>query len=247
MTMGPWGIHYERTQTWWDMSKAWIAYLTRCQSLLQQGLFVADVCFLKPEASPQVFRPPSSATHGYPPERLGYNFDGCNAEVLLTRMSVKDGRLLLPDGMSYRVLVLPEFRTMTPQLLRKIKELVSDGATVIGPRLLSSPSLDGYPECDGEVKQLADELWGDCDGERTTEHSYGKGRIIWERSIPSDRSPRFTAILASSQGCLRRWGCRRISGQKVRSGMSIARWEIRISISWPTARKAGRLRTVRSV
>ena len=186
MTMGPWGIHYERTQTWWDMSKAWIAYLTRCQFLLQQGLFVADVCFLKPEASPQVFRPPTSATRGYPPERLGYNFDGCNAEVLITRMSVKNGRIMLPDGMSYRVLVLPEMHTMTPALLRKLKELVSGGATVIGPRPQSSPSLSGYPECDAEVIRLADELWGDCDGESTTERSYGKGRIIWHRSIPAD-------------------------------------------------------------
>ena len=57
MTMGPYGIHYERTQTWWEQCRAWLAYLSRCQALLQQGLFVADVCYLTPEASPQVFRP----------------------------------------------------------------------------------------------------------------------------------------------------------------------------------------------
>ena len=188
MTMGPWGIHYERTQTWWDMSKAWIDYLTRCQSVLQQGLFVADVCFLKPEASPQVFRPSASATRGYPPERLGYNFDGCNAEVLLTRMSVKDGRLVLTDGMSYSILVLPEFETMTPAMLRKIKELVSAGATVIGPRPLKSPSLSGYPECDTEIDRLAGELWGNCNGETVQEHAYGKGRMLWRQTPPEDIS-----------------------------------------------------------
>ena len=53
MTMGPWGLHYERTQTWWEMSKAWHEYLARCQYLLRQGLFVADVCYLGAEASPQ--------------------------------------------------------------------------------------------------------------------------------------------------------------------------------------------------
>ncbi len=182
MTMGPYGIHYERTQTWWEMSRAWIEYLARCQFMLQQGLFVADVCFLKPEASPQVFRPPASATRGNPPERLGYNFDGCTPEVLLTRMSVRDGRLLLPDGMSYRVLVLPELRTMTPALLRKIKQLAAAGATVVGPRPLSSPSLSGFPKCDDEVDELAGELWADCDGRTVREHAYGKGRVVWSHA-----------------------------------------------------------------
>ncbi len=194
MTMGPYGIHYERTQTWWEMSKAWIDYLSRCQFLLQQGLSVADVGFLKPEASPQVFRPPASATRGNPPERLGYNFDGLTPEALLSRISVKDGRLMLPDGMSYRVLVLPEMPAMTPALLRKIKELVTAGATVIGPRPLKSPSLSGYPQCDDEVKKLADELWGETrvpaaggpapappeGGTQIAERRVGKGRVVWQ-------------------------------------------------------------------
>ena len=50
MSMGPWGLHYERTQTWWEQSTAWHEYLARCQFLLQQGLFVADVCYLAPES-----------------------------------------------------------------------------------------------------------------------------------------------------------------------------------------------------
>ena len=145
MTMGPYGVHWERTQTWWDMVGAYHEYLARCQFMLRQGLPVADVCFLAPEGSPQVFRPPASATRGNPPERLGYNFDGCAPETLVARMSVKDGRLVLPDGMSYRVLVLPELPTMTPALLRKVRELVKAGATVIGPPPVKSPSLSGYP------------------------------------------------------------------------------------------------------
>ncbi|MCX7046819.1 MAG: glycosyl hydrolase [Candidatus Sumerlaeota bacterium] len=199
MTMGPYGIHYERTQTWWEMSRAWIQYLTRCQFLLQQGLFVADICFLAPEASPQVFRAPESATRGNPPDRLGYNFDACTAEALLTRMSVKDGRLVLPDGMSYRLLVLPKLQTMTPPMLRKIKELAAAGATIAGPPPLKSPSLSNYPKCDEEVNQLAAELWGEprpnpaspaspastssTSSTEITERPYGKGRIISGRAF----------------------------------------------------------------
>ena len=119
MSMGPWGLHYERTETWWEQSRAWHEYLARCQFLLQQGQFVADVCYLEPEASPYRFHAPP--TPGNPPHRPAYNFDGCTPEVLLSRMKVKGGRLVLPSGMSYRVLVLPDVETMTPKLLRKVE------------------------------------------------------------------------------------------------------------------------------
>ena len=133
MSMGPWGLHYERTQTWWEQSKAWHEYLARCQYLLQKGLFVADVCYLQPEGAPRRFAPPPTALKE-PHVRAGYNFDGCTPEVVLKRMTVKNGRLVLPDGMSYRVLVLPSVTTMTPALLHKIEELVEAGATVVAPR-----------------------------------------------------------------------------------------------------------------
>ncbi len=160
MSMGPWGLHYERTQTWWEQSAAWHQYLARCQYLLRQGLFVADICFLQPEGSPRRFTPTMTWRTGNTPERPRYNFDGCTPEVVLNRMKVKDGRLVLPDGMSYRLLVLPQIDSMTPPLLRKIGELVKAGATVIGPPPRQSPSLANYPQCDQEVQKLAKELWG---------------------------------------------------------------------------------------
>jgi hypothetical protein len=176
MSMGPWGLHYERTQTWWEQSKAWHEYLARCQFVLQQGLFVADLCFLAPETSPQCFKSPVKSGH----DRPGYNFDGCPPEVVLTRMKVKEGRLVLPDGMSYRMLVLPQVPTMTPTLLRKIRDLVRDGATVVGAPPLKSPSLNDYPACDEQVKTLAGELWGSGEPPlEVTERSVGQGRVVW--------------------------------------------------------------------
>lgn len=174
MSMGPCGLHYVRTQTWWEQSKAWHQYLARCQYLLQSGLFVADIVGIQAEGAFGVSPLPNI--------KDGYRFDICPAEVVLTRMAVKDGRILLPDGMSYRVLVLPDVKTMTPPLLRKLKELVAAGATVIGPRPETSPSLVDYPQCDNEVKLLAAELWGDCDGKTMQEHAFGKGRVIWGRT-----------------------------------------------------------------
>jgi hypothetical protein len=168
MTMGPWGVHYERTQTWWDWTKPWHDYLARCQYLLRQGHYVADICYLQAESPPQGF-------HDHP--RNGYGWDECSTDVVINRMSVRDGRLLLPDGMSYRLLVLPESSAMTPALLRRIKALVEAGATVVGTRPIRSPSLSGYPACDQEVKSLADSLWGDCDGQSVPEHRVGQGRV----------------------------------------------------------------------
>ena len=170
MGMGPFGIHYDRTQTWWEWTAGWHAYLARCQLLLQQGQFVADLCYLQPEVPPQ-------RVGNHP--RAGYDWDECTADAVLTRMSVKEGRLVLPDGMSYRMLVLSDSRTMTPHLLRKIRKLVKAGATVLGPKPLTSPSLSDYPACDEEVKRLAGELWGECDGDRIKEHRFGNGRVAW--------------------------------------------------------------------
>jgi hypothetical protein len=181
MTMGPYGVHWERTQTWWDMAPAFHTYLARSHFLLRQGLPVADVCYLVAEGSPHVFRAPASALRGDPPDRLGYNFDGCAPETLREAAAVKNGRIVFPDGMNYRVLVLPERETMTPALLRKVRDLVAAGATVVGPRLRKSPSLSGFPACDAEVRSMADAMWGDCDGERVTEHAYGQGRVVWVR------------------------------------------------------------------
>jgi len=190
MSMGPWGLHYERTQTWWEQSAAWHAYLARCQFLLQRGLFVADVCYLGPEGSPQTlggqkaFLSGTPGREGLPRERTGYNFDTCPPEVVLTRMTVKDGRLTLPDGMSYRLLVLPMGETMTPQLLGKVKELVEAGATVAGAPPAKSPSLSDYPRCDEKVRQLAQGLWGsESPPAQLTERRYGKGRIFWSSAF----------------------------------------------------------------
>jgi len=161
MTIGSNGIHFERTQTWWEQSRAWLLYLARCQYLLQKGKFVADTLHFYGEQVPNSF-----GKFGWrhsdldPPLPEGYDFDACGAEVLLQRVSVSNGRLVLPDGMSYAVLTLPNSKTMTLPLLKRIKELVAAGATVIGPKPERAPGLTDYPNCDREVQKLADEFWG---------------------------------------------------------------------------------------
>jgi len=181
MTMGPYGVHWDRNQTWWPMAGAYHQYISRCSYLLQQGNTVADVLYLTPEGSPHVFRPPFSAIGDdvVLPDRKGYNFDGC-APGQLYKASVKDGRVVFFGGASYRLLVLPNVQTMTPTLLNKIAQLVRDGATVVGPAPAKSPGLSGYPACDEKVNTLAKQVWGNTiQPNEPTVRAYGKGKVIW--------------------------------------------------------------------
>ncbi|MDP9081097.1 MAG: glycosyl hydrolase [Bacteroidota bacterium] len=181
MTMGPYGVHWDRNQTWWPMVGAYHQYVSRCSYLLQQGNTVADVLYLTPEGSPHVFRPPFSAIDGdvVIPDRKGYNFDGC-APGQLYKASVKNGRIVFPGGASYRIMVLPAVKTMTPGLLQKIGQLVKDGAIVVGAPPVKSPGLSGYPMCDNKVIALAKTIWGaNLQTGKQTIQAYGKGKVIW--------------------------------------------------------------------
>jgi hypothetical protein len=182
MTMGPYGVHWHRNQTWWPMVAEYHRYVSRCSFLLRQGIAVADILYLTPEGAPHVFRPPSSALTGADPipDRKGYNFDGCAPETLLANAEVRDGRISFPGGSSYGLLVLPAFDTMTPSLLSRIASLVEQGATLAGAPPLKSPSLSGYPECDREVRARAEALWGRLEPPATiARRPFGKGLIFW--------------------------------------------------------------------
>jgi hypothetical protein len=182
LAFGPYGVHWHRNQTWWPMVSAYHRYLSRCSELLRQGVTVSDVLYLTPEGTPHIFLPPPTALEGSGrlADKKGYGFDGCSPKILMARAKVKDGLIAFPGGSSYRLLVLPQVETMTPGLLAKIRDLVKTGATIVGVPPVKSPSLTGYPACDGEVQALAEDLWGSLDAPQTpTKRSYGKGVIHW--------------------------------------------------------------------
>ena len=173
LMMGPWGVHYERTQTWWNLTPAWHEYLSRCQYLLRQGDFAADILYLEPEDSPQGF---SDGFSDHP--RNEFPWDQGNTDVVL-RATVENGMVVLPSGMKYRVLVMPPTNCMTEQLLEKTLQLVQNGATVIGNQpATAAPGLTDYPNNDKRVQELARKLWGDAK-QPSGEHVIGQGKILW--------------------------------------------------------------------
>jgi len=186
MTMGPYGVHWDRGQTWWGMADAYHKYITRCQFVLSQGKSVSDILYLAPEGAPHVFLPPPTALEGTAvmPDKKGYSFDGCSPLYLIGNAYVSDGKIMFPGGGSYQIMVLPQVETMTPELLTKIKSLVYEGAIIIGNPPLKSPSLVNYPGCDEQISVLATEIWGtDNMPSGLQEKKYGKGQMWWGDKI----------------------------------------------------------------
>jgi hypothetical protein len=166
------GNEFNRLNTWFSQMDTFIRYLKRANFMLQQGNYIADVAYFIGEDVPKM------TGICDPSLPAGFSFDYINSEVIMNRLSVKDGKLTLPDGMSYRILVLPGLNSMRPELLKKITELVRQGAILLGPAPNRSPSLQNYPDCDQQVQQLASALWGNVDGVKVKSARVGKGMII---------------------------------------------------------------------
>jgi hypothetical protein len=146
---------FNRKNTWFSHLDLFTLYLRRCNYMLQQGLDVADVAYYIGEDVPKM------SGLMQPALPLGYHADFINSEVIMRDLMVgEDGRLVLPHGTSYRVLVLPPQETMRPEVLRKIVMLAKEGAVIVGSPPKRSPSLENYPLADSEVEALAAELVG---------------------------------------------------------------------------------------
>ncbi len=146
------GTDFNRLNTWWSQGEAFMNYIARSQFLLQQGRSVADVLVFAGDSSPNTAFLLPEIKH------MGYDYDLIGANKL-SNLFVKDGKICTPVGGQYEVLVLPESDWMKPETLRKVEELVRDGAQVIGAKPKKSPSLEAYPFCDEEVIRISGSLW----------------------------------------------------------------------------------------
>lgn len=195
------GEHVNVNATWWEMAKPFMDYIARCSYMLRQGYFVGDACLYYGNQAPNLVPPkridpnitpifndeqclhcgkPKSVNIGKLP---GYDYDYINADVISTTLSSENGRLVLPTGQSYKLMLLPDRDDIALEVLKRLEKLVYDGAVVIGRRPVRTTSLKNYPDCDLEVKTIADKLWGKCDGETVFSNKYGKGTVYWGKSV----------------------------------------------------------------
>ena len=165
--LGPYGQWFTRHETWAEQAKPWTTYLARNSFMLQQGKFVADIVYYYGEDNN------ITALFGnkLPDIPDGFNYDFVNADALINLLSVEEGRIIAPAGMSYRLLALdPNSQNMSLPVLQKISNLIENGAIVVGPKPIQSPSLS---DDQAEFQSIANKLWSLEKGEI----SIGKGKL----------------------------------------------------------------------
>lgn len=178
MTMGSIGSHIDRTQTWWlNAGKAWMKYLQRGQWLLRQGVPVSDLLVYVGEGTPHSL--PGRSTVKLP---SGYNMDHCDNPVLMQRIRVQDGKLVLPEGTSYAVLLLSNSRQMSLATLARVRELAQAGAVIVGRKPVEPIGYLERTSKQAEFRALTDELWSDAGQPKPQ----GKGWIIPGEHWPTD-------------------------------------------------------------
>ena len=164
MTMGQWGMHLDRTQTWWDFSKPWFAYQARCQFMLQRGTFCADVLYFAGEQAPNqggnTNGPGLNFVDAFHTLPFGYKYDICPTDAMYLLKVDAEGRVVVPGGVRYRVLAIPPVEAMSPEMAAQVAKLVADGATVVWQQKpVRAPGLKWGADGDAKVRATADALW----------------------------------------------------------------------------------------
>ncbi len=162
MSMGPWGTHFGRNQTWFEPGKAWIAYLTRSQYLLQKGEKVSDFVSL------DVYIPGG---------------DVISEKTLLNHTGTKDGKIISPSGRTYALLAVPGEGGLSLDALIKLEQLVAEGAVVFGPRPEKGKGYKDLADNEEKFKELTDLIWGKNIPTGIQETIHGKGRVLWGGGI----------------------------------------------------------------
>lgn len=124
----------------------------------------------------------------------GYAYDSFNRDALLHLAKVENGRIVLPGGASYGLLVIPGNRRMAPHggelmsvaVAQKLLELVNHGAKILMmQKPVSTPGWDAGKGDDLKLKQIIDELYSgsqqeikDLSGKKYSYLKKGKGMIL---------------------------------------------------------------------
>ncbi len=195
------GEHVNVNATWWPYARPFMDYIARCSYVLRQGNFVGDACLYYGDQAPNLVPPKridpnitpiysnDKCLHCGKPKPVnvgdlpGYDYDYINADIITHALTTNDGKLVLPTGLSYKVMLLPDRNDISLEVLKSLKKLVFDGAIVIGRKPERTTSLKDYPDCDLEVNEIADKLWGKCDGVKILSNNYGKGTVYWGKSV----------------------------------------------------------------
>ena len=194
------GTPFLRGQTWWPYMKEFTTYLARCSYMLERGQSVSDVLwYLGDEISHK-----PDQEYPFP---AGYKYDYCNPDVLLNRLSVKDGLVVTPEGLSYRFIWIPENKRMLPETLERLHTLLEQGATIVANAPQRIATLAGGKKAQARFNKNVEAIWGKAaNGSITT---IGKGRLL--SGVTIEKAIELLDIQPDVQGNVR-WLHRRVQG-----------------------------------
>ena len=179
LTLGQHGSHFNRHNPWWQFARGWMDYQARAQYILQGSEISSEILYFLGDQLPQFFE---NRFIDHLPE--GYQAVPCNLDVL-EQLIVVNGKLRFPDKQSYSLLVLPDRRIMSFKALEQVERLLHEGATVYGEKPGQMLSLHDIRENSDEFGERTDKIWSGYKENESGQNSYGKGRIIWGKSVPS--------------------------------------------------------------
>ena len=172
ITLGVFGQSFNRHNPWWDFASQWFTYHSRVQNILQQGVPVSNILYF---VGDRFYNDPDNKGIYEVPD--GYSVQKCNLDILMNHCSVKNGKLLLDNGMSYELLLLPDDSFMNLETLKRIEELVKSGAVVSGPRPSKVPGNLNYEKNEKMLNDLSKKMWHDANNNEAVENNYGKGKV----------------------------------------------------------------------
>lgn len=173
------GTHFNANTTWWPYSRPFVDYLNRTSQMLSEGLFVADVLYYYGDNVPNyVFVKEDKELADLP---FGYDYDKVSKNILMERAFMKNGRLTLPDGMNYRVLMLPRSVYLDVSLLLKIEGWIREGLIVLGNPPQLNSTLDRHVVQDSLLRAVVARMWKH--GHAMAEYQIGKGRLFTGMTI----------------------------------------------------------------
>jgi len=174
MTLGQYASHFNRNNLYWQFISEWFNYQSRIQYVLQNGVTQPDIMYYLGDQLPQYYE--YNLSNILP---FGFNLNACNFDVLKNKINIKNGKLILSGETNYDLLCLPPYPVMNLETLKRIEELLSQGAIVYGPKPEMPLSLVDLTNNRNSFNALADKIWGTVNNKKIVEHTYGKGRIFW--------------------------------------------------------------------
>ena len=176
------GTPFLRKQTWWPFMKHFNTYLARCAYMLERGRPVSSVLWYLGDETEQ--KPDQ-----YTPFPDGFKYDYCNTDALLHRISVRDGKWITPEGISYDLLWIPTRGRLLPETLERLSELVAQGGRLVADEPTGIATLSADQQQAQRFAQAKEQLFSSKAStlRRSLEESLQqlglmpdvKGEILW--------------------------------------------------------------------